>query len=113
MSEPDADVEPDALPTPATIDIRNLSVKCGHCETYQTLAAFSRQQDWNVYTYLCENDICDPEMTKTLVEVPADLDVFARRDPGWRGGKRHAGGEAEDPGDGVLQVIEHDPSSDD
>jgi len=72
-----------------SINIRNLSVKCGNCQTYQTLAGFSQSGTWNVYSYECENDQCDPGVTRTLVEVPAELDEFARRDPGWRGGGRH------------------------
>ena len=79
--------------TEETINIRNISIKCGHCNTYQTLSGFSRREDWNVYTYECENDICDANVTRTLIEVPAHLDVFARRDPEWRGGKKHAGAE--------------------
>lgn len=71
------------------IDIRNLSVKCGHCDTYQTLAGFARREDWNVYTYECENSVCDPAVTRTLLEVPRHLDAFARRDPEWRGGGKH------------------------
>jgi hypothetical protein len=80
------------------INIRNISVKCGHCNTYQTLSAYSRHDDWNVYTYECENDICDANMTRTLIEVPADLDSFARRDPGWRGGGKHG-----EMGDGTAE----------
>ena len=72
-----------------TINIRNLSVKCGNCDTYQTLAAFGRREDWNVYTYECENDKCDPAVTRTYIEVPRDIDSFARRDPEWRGGGKH------------------------
>lgn len=68
-----------------SINIRNLSIKCGHCDTYQTLSGFARTAEWNVYTYECENDICDPEVTRTLVEVPSELDAFARRDPTWKG----------------------------
>ena len=79
-----------------SIHIRNLSIKCGHCHTYQTLCAFSQREEWNVYTYECENDVCDPEVTRTLVEVPAELDEFARRDPAWKGGKRHAGADTGD-----------------
>ena len=52
-------------------------------------SGYSRRDDWNVYTYECENDTCDPAVTRTLVEVPADLDSFARRDPTWRGGGKH------------------------
>lgn len=78
-------------PGPGTINIRNISIKCGNCNTYQTLASFSRRADWNVYTYECENDVCDPAVTRTLVEVPRDLDEFANRDPNWRGGKKWGG----------------------
>jgi len=73
------------------INIRNLSIKCGRCQQYQTLCHYQPGEEWNVYTYECENDTCDRETTRTLVEVPVELDEFARRDPGWRGGKRHAG----------------------
>lgn len=72
-----------------SIDIRNISIKCGHCNTYQTLASFARREDWNVYTYECENTVCDPNLTRTLLEVPKHLDAFARRDPEWRGGGKH------------------------
>jgi hypothetical protein len=66
------------------INVRNISVRCGHCLTYQTLSGFRRNGDWNVYIYECENDSCDPSVTRTLVEVPCDLDEFAQRDPQWR-----------------------------
>lgn len=72
-----------------TINIRNISVKCANCHEYQTLAAFGKREDWNVYTYECEDTGCDPEVTRTLVEVPRHLDEFANRDPNWRGGGRH------------------------
>lgn len=65
------------------LNIRNLSIKCGQCESYQTLCAFRREGEWHIYTYECENDICDPEVTRTLVEVPRELDEFAHRDPQW------------------------------
>jgi hypothetical protein len=78
---------------PPMIDIRNLSIKCSNCDTYQTLCHFGRRKEWNVYTYECENDICDPAVTRTLLEVPAELDQFARRDPAWKGGARHGGAE--------------------
>ena len=77
----------------STINIRNISVKCGNCNTYQTLATFSKRDEWNVYTYECENDTCDPNVTRTYVEVPRDLDEFANRDPDWRGGKKWGGSE--------------------
>jgi hypothetical protein len=71
------------------INIRNISIKCGNCNTYQTLTAFERKEEWNVYIYECENDRCDPGVTRTLIEVPKDLDSFAHRDPNWRGGGKH------------------------
>lgn len=77
------------LERPSMVNIRNISIKCGNCNTYQTLCGFAPREDWHIYTYECENDTCDPTATRTLVEVPAELDEFARRDPGWRGGGRH------------------------
>ncbi len=78
----------------ASINIRNLSIKCGNCETYQTLSGYDRREEWNIYTYECENETCDTEVTRTLLEVPVDLDEFANRDPNWRGGKIHAGADS-------------------
>ncbi len=69
-----------------SINIRNLSIKCGQCGEYQTLVAFARRDDWNVYTYECDNGLCDPAATRTLLEVPRELDEFARRDPSWSHG---------------------------
>ncbi len=80
----------------STINVRNLSIKCGHCDTYQTLSHFSRRDEWNVYAYECENEICDPAVTRTYLEVPADLDEFANRDPNWHGGRIHAGADRHD-----------------
>jgi hypothetical protein len=77
------------------IDLRQFSIKCGSCNTYQTLSGYSRRDEWNVYTYECENDDCDPEVTRTYLEIPRELDSFARRDPDWAGGRRHGG--TEDP----------------
>lgn len=91
-----ADESSDTSPQVHAIDLRNLSIKCGHCDTYQTLIHYRPAGDWNVYTYECENDVCDPEVTRTYLEVPADLDVFARRDPGWHGGAVHAGADHHD-----------------
>ncbi len=71
------------------VNIRDISIKCGNCGTYQTLSGYARRDDWNVYTYECENDRCDPAVTRTLVEVLHEIDAFARRDPEWRGGGRH------------------------
>ena len=85
---------PKSLPIagPSTINIRNLSIKCGNCDTYQTLSHFRPRGDGrHVYTYECENEVCDPAVTRTYLEVPADLDEFANRDPDWHGGEVHAG----------------------
>ena len=71
------------------VNIRDFSVKCGNCQTYQTLAAFQRQGEYNVYSYECENDVCDVDVTRTLVEVLRDVDEFANRDPNWRSGGKH------------------------
>jgi hypothetical protein len=80
------------------INIRDISIKCGQCGTYQTLCGFEARGDLNVYTYECENDRCQPAVTRTLIEVPSELDEFARRDPEWRGGGRH--GAQGDPSGG-------------
>lgn len=72
-------------------NIRNVSIKCGQCGTYQALVRFERGPEWNVYTFECEDQSCDPAVTRTLVEVPQELDEFARRDPNWRGGRRFGG----------------------
>jgi hypothetical protein len=74
-----------------SINIRDISIKCGNCGTYQTLAGFERREEWNVYTFECENDTCNAAVTRTLVEVPRELDEFANRDPNWRGGKKWGG----------------------
>ena len=65
------------------INIRDLSIKCGRCDRYQTLVGYQRRDDWNVYTYVCEGDLCEPEDTRTLVEVPRSLDEFASRSSDW------------------------------
>lgn len=75
------------------INIRNLSIKCGNCQTYQTLSRYEPGDEHNVYTYECEGQVCDPAVTRTLVEVPKALDEFARRDPAWRGGRKFGGEE--------------------
>lgn len=86
--------EPVAPGTSGMINVRNLSIKCGHCGMYQTLMKFTRNAEgWSVYIYECENQVCDPERSRTLLEFPHDLDEFAHRDPGWRGGAIHGGAE--------------------
>ncbi len=71
------------------VNIREFSVKCGNCQAYQTLTGFARDGETNVYTYECENETCDPDVTRTLVEVHREVDEFANRDPSWRGGGKH------------------------
>jgi hypothetical protein len=61
------------------IDVFMMSVRCGNCDTYQTIVGFKKLPDRNVYTYECENEICDPNVTRTLVEVPRELDNSTKR----------------------------------
>jgi hypothetical protein len=61
------------------IDIFMMSVKCGNCDTYQTIVGFQKQPGKNVYTYECENEVCDVNVTRTIVEVPKALDNSTRR----------------------------------
>ena len=61
------------------IDVFMMSVKCGNCDTYQTIVGFQKLPDKNVYTYECENEICDPNVTRTIVEVPKELDNSTKR----------------------------------
>lgn len=64
-----------------TINIRDLSIKCGRCDRYQTLTAWEPGDGYNRYTYECEDSGCDPAQTRTLLEVPEILDLFARKHP--------------------------------
>jgi len=61
------------------IDVFMMSVKCGNCDSYQTIVKFRKEPEKNVYTYECENEICDPNVTRTIVEVPKHLDNSTRR----------------------------------
>jgi hypothetical protein len=61
------------------IDIFMMSVKCGNCDTYQTIVKFRKLSEKNVYTYECQNETCDPNVTRTIVEVPRHLDNSTRR----------------------------------
>ena len=70
---------PEERPDLHVIDVFVMSVKCGNCDTYQTIVAFRKEPDKNVYTYECENDVCDPNQTRTLIEVPRHLDNSTRR----------------------------------
>jgi len=66
-------------PDKHVIDIFMMSVKCGNCENYQTIVGFQKLPDKNVYTYECENDRCDPNVTRTIVEVPKEADNSTKR----------------------------------
>jgi hypothetical protein len=66
-------------PDAHVIDIFMMSIKCGNCDTYQTIVGFRKLPEKNVYTYECENDICDPNMTRTIVEVPRQYDNSTKR----------------------------------
>jgi hypothetical protein len=61
------------------IDIFMMSLKCGNCDTYQTIVGFKKMPDKNVYTYECENETCDPNVTRTIVEVPKEFDNSTKR----------------------------------
>jgi len=68
-----------AAPDQHVIDVFVMSVKCGNCDTYQTIVGFKKLPEKNVYTYECENDLCDPNVTRTIVEVPKHLDNSVKR----------------------------------
>jgi hypothetical protein len=70
---------PEDRPELHVIDIFMMSVKCGNCDTYQTVVGFKKGTDRNVYTYECESERCDPNVTRTLIEVPRHLDNSTRR----------------------------------
>ncbi len=76
MDVNDVKTEPENM-----VNIRDLSIRCGRCQSYQTLTTYEPGDGYNVYTYECENETCRPEATRTLVEVPVVLDLFARRHP--------------------------------
>lgn len=61
------------------IDVFMMSIRCGNCDTYQTIVKFDKRSEKNVYTYECENDVCDPNVTRTIVEVPKHLDNSVKR----------------------------------
>jgi len=75
------------------VNLRNFSVKCGFCSEYQTLCGYSVEAGWNVYVFECDNSVCDTARSRTLIEVPIDLDEFAERDPSWKQGAEHTGGD--------------------
>ena len=66
-------------PDKHVIDIFMMSVKCGNCDGYQTVLKFQKHPDKNVYIYECENEVCDPNVTRTIVEVPREVDNSTKR----------------------------------
>jgi ribosomal protein S27E len=70
---------PEDRPDSHVIDIFMMSVRCGNCDNYQTVVGFKKYPEKNVYTYECDNEICDPNVTRTIVEVPKELDNSTRR----------------------------------
>jgi hypothetical protein len=61
------------------INIRDLSIRCGQCMNFMTLASYAPRDGWNAYTYQCEGGSCDAAAARTVVEVPVALDEFAQR----------------------------------
>ena len=72
-------------PAGGPFSIRDLSVRCGRCMNFMTLAAYDSRGEWNAYTYVCESG-CEPSEARTVLDVPAGLDLFHQRDPGCGGG---------------------------
>ena len=70
---------PEQTPDKHVIDVFMMSVKCGNCDSYQTVVGFKKLPDKNVYTYECENEICDPNETRTILEVPKEFDNSTKR----------------------------------
>ena len=72
------------------VNIRDLSIQCGQCRTYQTLTDFEACDGFNRYTYECENETCETSVTRTLVglEVPRGHAVDGQfaivRQQAWR-----------------------------
>jgi hypothetical protein len=63
------------------INIRDLSIKCGRCGEYQTLCSWEPGDGFNAYSFECEGGACDPSMSRTVLEVPAVLDLFYEAHP--------------------------------
>jgi len=61
------------------INIRDLSIRCGQCMNFMTLASYEPREGWNAYTYQCDGGTCDAAAARTVVEVPVTLDEFALR----------------------------------
>jgi hypothetical protein len=68
------------------MNIRDLSIRCGRCLNFMTLASYAPRDGWNAYTYECETAGCDAGGGRTIVEVPAEQDEFAQKHPACGGG---------------------------
>lgn len=68
------------------INIRDLSMRCGACRNFLTLASYEPRGEWNAYTFQCDTSGCDPEKVVAILEVPTALDEFAQKHPGCGGG---------------------------
>ena len=68
------------------INIRDLSLRCGRCMNFMTLAEYAPRDGWNAYTYVCDAGTCSGEASRAVVEVPAALDEFAQKHPECGGG---------------------------
>ena len=63
------------------INIRDVSIRCGNCLNFMTLAEYGVREGWNTYTFECDAGSCPPSTSRTVVEVPAEIDEFAQRHP--------------------------------
>ena len=68
------------------INVRDLSVRCGRCLNFMTLSGYEPRAGWNAYTFECDAGSCDPSTSRTVIEVPAEIDEFARKHPDCAGG---------------------------
>jgi hypothetical protein len=63
------------------INIRDLSVRCGQCKNYMTLAGYEPRDGRNAYTFECDAGGCEEGASRTVVEVPLELDEFGQKHP--------------------------------
>ena len=68
------------------INIRDLSVRCGGCLNFMTLASYAPREGWNAYSFECETPGCEASVHKAIIEVPVEQDEFAQKHPACGGG---------------------------
>jgi len=68
------------------INLRDLSVRCGRCSNYMTLSGYETRAGWNAYTFECDGGGCEPAASRTVIEIPTEIDEFARKHPDCGGG---------------------------